>query len=322
MRRRSSGDRLDADSRIASEVEPHALGYVGVARFEAFAVHEAVVAQGTLSIADGEQHVLEPERSEHPVVGDLERGRRGRGHEPGRRLEELQLETVGIGDHAEAAARLRDSPQPRAPCRWRRGPPIRRARSNAPRRSAGRWPRRWRCSRLAGRAADRRAARSSAYRRGSPARAAARRTRACRSGRTRPVSGTTISRCSSPRFSSGSARAWPCARASGRIVAQAPAHNAPSTVRRRTREASTLSRSCCASTGRPAARSASMISRLFATGTAAIVDRVHHEHGRRPGDTCSAGERRAISLVHGASPSSSKRALRVPDPRHVWLITG
>ena len=51
--------------------------------------------------------MLEPERGQRPVVGDLERGRRGRGHEPGRRLEELQLETFGIGDHAEAAAGLR-----------------------------------------------------------------------------------------------------------------------------------------------------------------------------------------------------------------------
>ena len=84
-------------------------GAAAVPCFDAFAVHEAVVALGALEVAHGEQHMLEPERSENSVARYLERGGHGGGHKPRRRLEELELETVGIGDHAEAAARLRIS---------------------------------------------------------------------------------------------------------------------------------------------------------------------------------------------------------------------
>src|SRR5690349_19154374 len=50
--------------------------------------------------------MLEAERSEHPAVGDRQGGRHGGGHEAGRRPEELELESVGIGDEAKAAAGL------------------------------------------------------------------------------------------------------------------------------------------------------------------------------------------------------------------------
>src|SRR5205814_7145914 len=73
---------------------------------DAFAVHEAVVALGALEVAHGEQHILEPERREQSIACYLECGRHGGSHKPRRRLEELELETVGIGNHAEAAAGL------------------------------------------------------------------------------------------------------------------------------------------------------------------------------------------------------------------------
>ena len=71
------------------------------------AVHEAVVGERVLHVGNLQQHMVHAEGPDEAVRLDRQRRRDGRGHEACWQSEELQLDAVDVGNHAETAGRRR-----------------------------------------------------------------------------------------------------------------------------------------------------------------------------------------------------------------------